>query len=143
VTFLGHLPDDELAATLAAADAVVLPSRYEPFGIVALEAAAAGSPLVASTAGGLGEAVVDGATGVSFAPGDVAGLAAAVGRVLADPRAAARRARAARDRLAVDFSWPRIAEETAAVYATARRSGPVELGRPKIPTGNVFGNATG
>jgi glycogen synthase len=80
---------------------------------------------------------------VSFAPGDVAGLAAAVGRVLADPRAAARRARAARDRLAVDFSWPRIAEENAAVYATARRSGPVELGRPKIPTGNVFGNATG
>jgi len=87
--------------------------------------------------------VVDGATGVSFAPGDVAGLAAAVGRVLADPRAAARRARAARDRLAVDFSWPRIAEETAAVYATARCSGPVELGRPKIPTGNAFGNATG
>ena len=139
VTFLGHLPDDELAATLAAADAVVLPSRYEPFGIVALEAAAAGSPLVASTAGGLGEVVVDGETGVSFAPGDVRGLASAVGRVLADPRAAARRARAARDRLAVDFCWTRIAEETAAVYAAAESGGPAELGRPKIPTGNVFG----
>ena len=145
VTFLGHLPDDELAATLAAADAVVLPSRYEPFGIVALEAAAAGSPLVASTAGGLGEVVVDGETGVSFAPGDVRGLAAAVGRVLADPRAAARRARAARDRLAVDFCWTRIAEETAAVYATATRRERVEraeLGRPKIPTGNVFGRTS-
>jgi glycogen synthase len=138
VSFVGHLPDDELAATLTAADAVVLPSRYEPFGIVALESAAAGVPLVASTAGGLGELVVDGETGVSFAPGDVAGLAAAVGRVLVDPRAAARRARAARARLATDFDWSQIAAETAAVYAAAPCGGPVELGRPKIPTGNVF-----
>ena len=62
--------------------------------------------------------------------------------MLADPRAAARRARAARDRLAVDFCWTRIAEETAAVYATAESGGPAELGRPKIPTGNVFGRDT-
>jgi glycogen(starch) synthase len=95
---------------------------------------------VASTAGGLGELVVDGETGVSFAPGDVAGLAAAVGRVLVDPRDAARRARAARARLATDFDWSRIAAETAAVYAGAPCGGPVEMGRPKIPTGNVFGS---
>jgi glycogen(starch) synthase len=139
VGFLGHLPDDELAALLAAADAVVLPSRYEPFGIVALEAAAAGAPLVASTAGGLGEVVVDGETGVSFPPGDVPALAAAVGRVLADPRAAARRARTARARLGVDFDWAHIAAATAEVYAAARPGGPQELGRPKIPTGNIFG----
>ncbi|HEY0814200.1 MAG TPA: glycosyltransferase family 4 protein [Pseudonocardia sp.] len=140
VGFLGHLPDDELAATLAAADAVVLPSRYEPFGIVALESAAAGAPLVASTAGGLAELVVDGETGVSFTPGDVAGLAAAVGRVLVDPAGAARRAQAARARLATDFDWDQIAAETAAVYASAPCGGPVELGRPKIATGNVFGS---
>jgi glycogen(starch) synthase len=140
VAFLGHLPDDELVALLAAADAVVLPSRYEPFGIVALEAAAAGAPLVASTAGGLGEVVEDGATGVSFPPGDVAALARAVGVVLADPRAAARRARAARARLGVDFDWTHIAVGTAVVYAVARAGGPVELGRPKIPTGNAFGH---
>jgi glycogen(starch) synthase len=139
VAFLGHLPDDELTALLAAADAVVLPSRYEPFGIVALEAAAAGAPLVASTAGGLGEVVVDGETGVTFPPGDVAALARAVGTVLADPRAAARRARAARARLGVDFDWAHIAAGTAGVYARARAGGPQELGRPKIPTGNVFG----
>ncbi len=139
VSFLGHLPDDELAATLTAADAVVLPSRYEPFGIVALESAAAGAPLVASTAGGLGELVVDGETGVSFAPGDVAGLAGAVGRVLVDPRGAARRARAARARLAAEFNWTKTAAETASVYAAAPNGGPVELGRPKIPTGNAFG----
>ena len=138
VSFLGYLPDDELAATLAAADAVVLPSRYEPFGIVALESAAAGAPLVASTAGGLAELVVDGETGVSFTPGDVAGLATAVGRVLVDPRGAAGRAQAARARLATDFDWSQIAAETAAVYTGATCGGPVELGRPRIPAGNVF-----
>jgi glycogen(starch) synthase len=139
VTFTGHLPDADLAALLRAVDAVVLPSRYEPFGIVALEAAAAGAPLVASTAGGLGEVVVHGETGVSFAPGDVAGLAAAVGAVLADPAAAARRARAARKRLGSAFEWSRIAADTASVYAAAGCGGAAELGRPKIPTGNVFG----
>ena len=138
MSFLGYLPDDELAATLAAADAVVLPSRYEPFGIVALESAAAGAPLVASTAGGLAELVVDGETGVSFTPGDVAGLAAAVGRVLVDPRGAAGRAQAARARLATDFDWSQIAAETVAVYTGATCGGPVELGRPRIPAGNVF-----
>jgi glycogen synthase len=139
VRFLGHLPDAELAALLAAVAAVVLPSRYEPFGIVALEAAAAGAPLVASTAGGLGEVVLDGETGLSFAPGDVAGLAEAARAVLTDPAAARRRARAARARLADDFNWREVAAGTAAAYAASPAGGPVEVGRPKIPTGNVFG----
>jgi glycogen synthase len=138
VSFLGYVPDDELPALLAAADAVVLPSRYEPFGIVALEAAAAGAALVASTAGGLAEVVIHGETGLSFRPGDVPGLAAAVIRVLDDPAAARQRARAAGDRLATDFDWTRIAATTAGLYAAARPAGPVELGRPKIPTGNAF-----
>ncbi|MFC5996636.1 glycosyltransferase family 4 protein [Pseudonocardia hispaniensis] len=137
-TFAGHLPDSELAALLTATDAVVLPSRYEPFGIVALEAAAAGAPLVASTAGGLGEVVLDGVTGVSFAPGDVPGLAAAVGTVLDDPAAAARRAHAARARLGSEFDWTRVAAHTAAVYTRAPAGGPVELARPKIPTGQAL-----
>jgi glycogen(starch) synthase len=139
VDFVGHLSDRELRAALAAADAVVLPSRYEPFGIVALEAAAAGAPLVASTAGGLGEVVVDGRTGVSFPPGDVAAIANAVHTVLADPSAARTRARAARQRLAVDFDWNRIATATAEVYDTARTVAHDTLGRPKIATGNAFG----
>jgi glycogen synthase len=139
VDFVGHLTDRELRAALAAADAVVLPSRYEPFGIVALEAAAAGAPLVASTAGGLGEVVVDGRTGVSFPPGDVPALAAAVHTVLADPTAAATRARAARSRLAVDFDWNHIATATAEVYRNARAVRRSPLGRPKIATGNAFG----
>ena len=139
VRFLGHLADRELAALLAGVDAVVVPSRYEPFGIVALEAAAAGAPLVASTAGGLGDIVVDGVSGASFPPGDAAALALAVGRVLADPAAARRRARTARTRLGTEFDWAAAAAGTAAVYAAAATGGPQELARPKIPTGNVFG----
>ncbi|MBI3692850.1 MAG: glycosyltransferase family 4 protein, partial [Mycolicibacterium aromaticivorans] len=68
VHFAGRVDHDELLRLLHRADAAVLPSHYEPFGIAALEAAAAGIPLVTSTAGGLGEAVIDGETGVSFPP---------------------------------------------------------------------------
>jgi glycogen(starch) synthase len=139
VDFVGHLSDRTLAALLPAANAVVLPSRYEPFGIVALEASAAGTPLVASTSGGLGEVVRHGETGLSFAPGDVAGLADAVRAVLDDPAAARRRARTAKARLATDFDWDRIAADTARVYAGARVAAPAVLGRPKIATGNAFG----
>jgi glycogen synthase len=138
VHFTGHLPDTELAALLAIADAVVLPSRYGPFGIVALEAAAAGAPLVASTAGGLAEVVVPGETGLAFEPGDVAGLVRAVRRVLDDPQAARARADAARRRLATDFDWAGIAAATATLYADTRRRPRAPLGRPKIPTGNIF-----
>jgi glycogen(starch) synthase len=138
VDFIGHLSDRELRAVLAAADAVVLPSRYEPFGIVALEAAAAKAPLVASTAGGLGEVVLDGETGLAFTPGDVKALGGAVETVLGDKSAANRRACAAQARLASDFDWSRIAEATADVYRRARVGEPVELGRPKIATGNAF-----
>jgi glycogen(starch) synthase len=138
VDFVGHLSDQELVACLAAADAAVLPSRYEPFGIVALEAAAAGVPLVSSTTGGLGDVVVDGETGLSFAPGDVDGLASCVRAVLDDPAAAERRARRAKARLAIDFNWNKIASATVESY---RRAVPREhppLGRPKIASGNAF-----
>jgi glycogen(starch) synthase len=138
VEFVGHLPDRSLVALLAAADVVVLPSRYEPFGIVALEAAAAGAPLVASTAGGLAELVVDGETGLSVTPGDVDGIAGAVRAVLTDPTAAARRARAAKARLGTEFDWHRIAEQTAEVYRSAEVRDHPTLGRPKIATGNAF-----
>ncbi len=139
VRLVGHLPAQELAALMSTVDAVVLPSRYEPFGIVALEAAAAGAPLLTSTAGGLAELVRDGVTGLSFTPADVPGIAAAVSAVLADPAAARARANTARARLGTDFDWNRIAARTAEVYAAAKIRPALVLGRPKIPTGNAFG----
>jgi glycogen(starch) synthase len=120
-TFVGRLDHAELLALLHRADVAVLPSHYEPFGLVALEAAAAGAPLVTSNIGGLGEAVIDGETGLSCPPRDVPQLASAVCAALDDPAAAQRRARAARERLTSDFEWHTVADEAAQVYLAAKR----------------------
>jgi glycogen(starch) synthase len=87
--------------------------------------------LVTSNIGGLGEAVINGKTGISCPPSDVAGLAKAVGAVLADPAAAQRRARAARERLTSDFDWHTVADETAQVYLVAKRRERQPL--PRLP----------
>jgi len=129
--FVGRLDHDELLAALHRADAAVLPSHYEPFGLAALEAAAAGTPLVTSNSGGLGEAVINGETGMSCPPRDVKGLAKAVNAVLDDPRAAQARARAARQRLTSDFDWHTVADETAQVYLAAKRRERQPL--PRLP----------
>ena len=131
-TFVGHFDHSRLLGALHDADAVVLPSHYEPFGIVALEAAAAGAPLVTSNVGGLGEAVINGVTGISFAPRDIAGLATAVRQVLDDPEAARSRAVAAHERLTSDFDWATVARDTAQVYLAAKRREREPLARPVI-----------
>ncbi|MYR05007.1 glycosyltransferase [Gordonia sp. SID5947] len=133
VRFLGAVDHQGLVDLMHRCAAIVLPSRYEPFGIVALEAAATGAPLVVSTAGGLGEAVTDTTTGLTFAPGDVAGIATAVRAALSDPAAAATRAVRARDRLTEEFSWSEVAERTAGVYLAAKRRVRHPVGRPSIP----------
>jgi glycogen(starch) synthase len=70
---------------------------------------------------GLGEAVIDGVTGMSCPPRDVAALTTAARTVLDGPAAAQRRARAARKRLTADFDWHTVADETAQVYLAAKR----------------------
>jgi glycogen(starch) synthase len=132
VTFVGHMNHEASVRLLHSADAAVLPSHYEPFGIVALEAAATGTPLVTSNVGGLGEAVINGQTGVSHPPRDVTGLAAAVRAVLDDPDAAQQRAIAARERLTSDFDWHTVAGETAQVYLAAKRREREPQSRPVI-----------
>lgn len=122
VNFVGRVDHSQLLTLLHRADAAVLPSHYEPFGIVALEAAATGTPLVTSNVGGLGEAVIDGVTGVSCPPRDVAALADTVRRVLGDRADAQARAVAARERLTSDFSWMTVADHTAQVYLAAKRA---------------------
>ncbi|UPW07659.1 glycosyltransferase family 4 protein [Gordonia terrae] len=133
VTFVGPVDHGELVTLMHRCDAIVLPSRYEPFGIVALEAAATGAPLIVSTAGGLGEAVREPDTGLTFEPADVAGLAAAVRATLSDPGAAAQRALRARARLTAEFSWAEVAERTASVHLAAKRRVRHAIGRPEIP----------
>jgi len=120
VTFAGRLPTDELAALLGAADVTVAPSLYEPFGLVALESAVAGTPLVVSDTGGLAEFVDPGRTGLRVAQDDPAALADGVSAMLADEVAAARIARTARA-AASGMDWNQVALATAAVFERAGR----------------------
>jgi glycogen(starch) synthase len=119
VDFVGFVTETELPALLAAADAVVVPSFYEPFGIVALEAACAGAPLVVAETGGLADLAAAGVAVASFPAGDVEALAGAVGKVLVDPVAAARAARRAGRLVRRGYTWRRVAEQTLAVYQRA------------------------
>jgi len=100
VAWTGFLDSQQLPVLAAAADCAVVPSIYEPFGMVALEAAAAGTPLVVADTGGLREIVQHGITGLRFAPGSPADLADAVTAVLSDEVLARRLTRDARAVLA-------------------------------------------
>jgi len=119
VTFLGYVAFPALAAIYRAAEVVVVPSLYEPFGLVALEAMAAGRPVVAAEAGGLTEIVTEGATGLCVPPGDAGALAAALERVLSDGALAGRLARQGREHAVSGYSWSRVAELTRDCYRRA------------------------
>jgi len=121
VAFAGFVPDADLAALVAAADCAVVPSVYEPFGMVALEATAAGTPVAVSDVGGLREIVEHRGTGLRFPAGDPAGLTDAVSELLTDQVLARRLVRQARAVLQQDHSWARIAERTGEVYQRAGR----------------------
>ena len=121
VRFAGFLDAGQLPAVLAATDATVIPSLYEPFGMIALEAAAAGAPLAVAATGGLAEIVEPGVTGVTFPHGDPDALAGAVDQLLGDEVFARRVARRARSMVAEKYGWATIAARTAGSYATARR----------------------
>src|SRR5262249_20345208 len=78
VRFVGRVGDGELAAYYAGCDLLVVPSRYESFGLVLLEGMMMGKPVIAGDAGGMRYIVEDGGTGLRFTPGDASALAAAV-----------------------------------------------------------------
>ena len=138
VEFLGWMPDNELRGLIAAADAVVVPSRYEPFGLVALEAAALGSPVVVSETGGLGEIADEGRVALTFAAGDEVGLAAAVRSTIEDKKGTKQRIANARERLVGRYGWDRVAELTSEVYQAAAidydEYGDRERAEPEWPT---------
>jgi glycosyltransferase involved in cell wall biosynthesis len=86
VSFRGWLEPDRLAQELADASVVAVPSLWpEPFGLVGIEALAAGRPVVASATGGIQDWLKDGVSGVGVPPADPARLAAALNEILADP----------------------------------------------------------
>lgn len=115
VCFLGAQGQELLPAYFAAADVVAVPSHYESFGMVALEAMAAGAAVVASKAGGLALTIEDGRSGLLFPVDDHQALAHLLARLLDHPAEAARLRRAARER-AEEFGWGTIARRISALY---------------------------
>ena len=121
VAWAGFLAGERLATVAAAADCAVVPSIYEPFGMIALEAAAAGTPLAVADTGGLREIVTHGITGLRFEAQDPAALADAVTSILSDEVLARRLVRDARAVLAQKYAWTTIAERTVGAYRRAVR----------------------
>ena len=116
VRFLGAQPQRRLRLFYAAAEATVMPSYYESFGMVALEAMACGSAVVASRVGGLTTTVKDGVTGHLVPEGDPAALAACLAGLLRD-RGACDRLGAEAARWAAEHRWPCVAEAVCRLYS--------------------------
>jgi starch synthase len=117
----GMLAKPEVIQILSHATVFVCPSEYEPLGIVNLEAMACGSAVVASDVGGIPEVVADGETGLLVRAGDEAAFARAINALIRDPVRAALFGTRGRQRAVVEFSWDRIAAQTAELYADVAR----------------------
>ena len=121
VRFVPPVPPAELAVWDAAASVVAVPSYNESFGLVAAEAQATGTPVVAAAVGGLTTVVVDGESGLLLETHEPEAWAHALGRVLLDDGLRARLAAGARGRAGA-FSWEETAERTLDVYERSRAS---------------------
>ncbi len=135
VTFLPPQPAEALAEIYRASDVVAVPSYSESFGLVALEAQACGTPVVAADVGGLGVAVVDGVTGLLVATHRTQDWADALAEVVDHPARRLALAAAAPGH-AAQFSWERTADALLQTYAEARspmtqRPGGPVLSRPR------------
>jgi glycogen(starch) synthase len=115
-SFLGWVGDDMLHSLYRVADLCIVPSIYEPFGLVALEAMASGCLCVVADTGGLREVVPDdGTAGLRFPAADADALRVLLEQVLTDEAARRQLIDEARDHV-LRFSWPEVARHTAGVY---------------------------
>ncbi|WP_414543745.1 glycosyltransferase family 4 protein [Nostoc sp. CCY0012] len=115
-TLPGRLSQEILPTYYAAADVCVVPSHYEPFGLVAIEAMASGTPVVASDVGGLQFTVVPEVTGLLAPPQDVAAFSAAIDRILLNPQWRGKLGQAGRKRVETKFSWDGVATQLGELY---------------------------
>lgn len=136
VQFLGRVPDADVPSLFDMADVFVMPAReerpcVEGFGLVFLEANACDKPVIASTSGGIPDAVVDGETGLLVPPAAPAPLAAAAIRLLGDAELRQRMGVTGRERVLRDATWERMAARLYASMSDLLRSEPdrkAELG---------------
>ena len=117
-TFAGFVSDDDLVDAIKSSDMVAVPSHFEPFGIIALEAMAAGVPVVVSRVGGLAEIIEDEVDGLEVDPNSPYSIAKATTRLLSDQALASRLAARAREKVK-SYNWKRSATETLEVYEAA------------------------
>ena len=109
--FTGKVRHEELAYYYAAADVCVVPSHYEPFGLVAIEAMASRTPVIASEVGGLKFSVADNKTGFLVPPKDETAFAGAIDLILSNPEMQKQLGRNARERVENKFSWDGVASQ--------------------------------
>ncbi|HEY9799302.1 MAG TPA: glycosyltransferase family 1 protein [Leptolyngbyaceae cyanobacterium] len=116
VSFPGRLNQDILPSYYAAADVCVVPSHYEPFGLVAIESMSSGTPVVASDVGGLQFTVISEKTGLLAPPKDVAAFKTAIDRILLNPEWRDELGLAARRHTTEKFSWDGVAVQLDGIY---------------------------
>lgn len=116
IAITGAMPHAQLLDAVEAADLVVVPSRFEGFGLTALEAMALGRPVVATTAGGLPEVIADGETGLLVPPQDPTQLAQAIGLLMDDAPLRQRLGAAGRQRAKQEFSLSAVTARLRDIY---------------------------
>jgi phosphatidyl-myo-inositol dimannoside synthase len=127
VVFAGSISDGDRAAYYAACDLFLTPNRQigadiEGFGIVFLEAGAAGKPVIGGKSGGTGEAIIEGVTGVRVEGESVEAVAEAVIDLLAHPEKARAMGERGRLRVETEFNWESVVERTRQVASTLVRA---------------------
>jgi len=118
VRFIGKRQPDVLRDYYSAGDVVVTTPWYEPFGLTPLEGMACGRPVIGSAVGGITFTIQDGVTGLLVPPRDPHALADGLELLLSQPQLRMRMGQAARERVEREFTWPTVAERTAALYET-------------------------
>lgn len=116
ITLMGAVPEDKLPPLLRSADLMVAAHRYEPTGIAAIQAMACGTPVIGPATGALGDAVIDGVTGLLTAPDQPAAIVHQVRMLMAKPVQLQALGIAAADRARSRYALDRIGRETAAAY---------------------------
>lgn len=127
VHFAGSVPHAEALAITRRTLFVVVPSHWEAFGQVCLEAMMAGKAVIATNSGGPAEIIVDGATGLLVPPGNEEALAHAMNRLLDEPELAQDMGRRGRERAEQIFTWAKMAERYEAAFDGALNLGRVNL----------------
>lgn len=120
VHFVGYVDAVKRDQLYGVSDVAAFPSRYEPFGIVALEAMAAGIPVVVGDVGGLKEIISNGEDGFLVPPGNASALATALLTLLDDRKRAQGMVARAKDKVENVFTWDSVAEQTEHVYEKIR-----------------------